>query len=364
MSKASDIAVVGAGAAGIAAAVTAARGGCRTLLIDQRESAGGTGGFSGLTTLCGLYDDAGNMLNDGFAREFADAVGEGRPVRTGKLWVLRYRPERFRDVATQLLNSLPNLVVRWNTPVRDVALVGGRITGLNGIAVGAVIDCSGTAEVARTVGAECLATDDSTQAPAVVFPLHDIARELDSVVAATQVLLPLARAGLPPVSFQPHPELHSVTVKLTGSPEHAPQVIEFLRKNVAGFEHCRTSCTEFRLRRRAGRMIVGQYVLTGDDVLSARKFPDAVARGAWPIEQWNAAGVSRVRYLPAGEHYEIPARCLRAASIPNLFMAGKTISADVDAIASARVMGCCLATGAAAGNLAVAFVTSAQQQQQ
>ena len=42
----------------------------------------------------------------------------------------------------------------------------------------------------------------------------------------------------------------------------------------------------------------------------------------------------------------------------NLFMAGKTISADVDAIASARVMGCCLATGAAAGNLAAAFVTS------
>lgn len=364
MSGAFDIAVVGAGAAGIAAAVTAARGGCRTLLIDQCESAGGTGGFSGLTTLCGLYDDAGNLLNDGFAREFADAVGEGAPVRTGKVWVLRYRPDRFREVAAQFLNSLPNLVARWNTPVRDVALVGGRITGLNGIAVGAVIDCSGTAEVARVAGAECRATDESTQAPAVVFALHDISRDLDTVVAATQVLMPLARAGLPPVSFQPHPEPHSVTVKLTGSPEQAPEVIEFLRKNVAGFERCRTSCTEFRLSRRAGRMIVGQYVLTGDDVLSARKFPDAVARGAWPIEQWNTDGVSRVRYLPAGDHYEIPVRCLRAASIPNLFMAGKTISADVDAIASARVMGCCLATGAAAGNLAAAFVTSAQQQQQ
>lgn len=364
MSEAFDIAVVGAGAAGIAAAVTAVRRGCRTLLIDQRESVGGTGGFSGLTTLCGLYDDAGKMLNDGFSREFAEAISEGEPVLTGKLWVLRYRPERFRVVAMNLLNFTPHLLTRWNTPVRDVALVGGRIAGLNGIAAGAVIDCSGTAEVARAAGAECRATDESTQAPAVVFPLHDIARELDSVVAATQVLLPLARAGLPPVSFQPHPEPHSVTVKLTGSPEQAPQVIAFLRQNVAGFERSRTSCTEFRFSRRAGRMIVGQYVLTGDDVLSARKFPDAVARGAWPIEQWNTDGVSRVRYLPAGEHYGIPVRCLRAASIPNLFMAGKTISADVDAIASARVMGCCLATGAAAGNLAAAFVTSAQQQQQ
>lgn len=364
MSEAFDIAVVGAGSAGIAAAITAARRGCRTLLIDHREAAGGTGGFSGLTTLCGLYDDGGQILNDGFAREFAEAIGEGAPVQTGKLWVLRFRPERFREVATLSLSSAPNLATRWNAPVRDVAFVGGRINRLNGIGVGAVIDCSGTAEVACAAGAECLSTDEQTQAPAVVFALHDIARELDSVVAATQVLLPLARAGLPPVSFQPHPEPHSVTVKLTGSPEQAPKVIEFLRENVAGFESCRTSCTDFRASPRAGRMVVGQYVLTGDDVLSARKFPDAVARCAWPIEQWSAAGVSRVRYLPPGQFYEIPARCLHAASIPNLFMAGKTISADIDAIASARVMGCCLATGAAAGNLAAAFVISAQQTQQ
>ncbi len=364
MSVTFDIAVIGAGAAGIAAAVTAARSGCRTLLLDQRESAGGIGGFSGLTTLCGLYDDAGQMLNDGFPCEFAEAIGEGASVRTGKLWVLRYRPERFREVATRLLNSLPNLVTRWSSPVLDVALVGGRIDAVNGGAVGAAIDCSGTAEVAHAAGVETLATDESTQAPAVVFPLHEIARELDSTVAVTQVLLPLARAGLPPVSFQPHPEPHSVTVKLTGPPEDVPKIIEFLRRNVAGFEHCRTSCTEFRPTPRAGRMIVGEYVLTGDDVLSFRKFPDAVARCAWPVEQWNTAGITRVRYLPPGEHYEIPARCLRAAGISNLFMAGKTISADVDAIASARVMGCCLATGSAAGNLASAFVTSVQQQQQ
>ena len=105
-------------------------------------------------------------------------------------------------------------------------------------------------------------------------------------------------------------------------------------------------------------MLQGEYLLTGADVLKGRKFPDAVARSAWPIEQWDENGRSQVRYLPAGEHYEIPARALRCATIRNLFMAGKTISADVDAIASARVMGCCLATGAAAGNLAAQWVKS------
>jgi hypothetical protein len=105
-------------------------------------------------------------------------------------------------------------------------------------------------------------------------------------------------------------------------------------------------------------MIVGKYILTGADVLSAKKFPDAVARGAWPVEQWNVDGKARVRWLETGAYYEIPAGALRAAKIKNLFMAGKTISADVEAIASARVMGGCLATGAAAGILAADSLNS------
>ena len=106
-------------------------------------------------------------------------------------------------------------------------------------------------------------------------------------------------------------------------------------------------------------MILGAYILSRADVLEARKFPeDAVVRCAWPIEQWDARGRVHLRYLPAGDHYEIPARSLQSARIKNLFMAGKTISADVDAIASARVMGCCLATGAAAGHLAAQWVRS------
>ena len=73
-----DIAVIGSGAAGIAAAVCAARAGANTLILDSRPAPGGTGGFSGLTTLCGLYDDAGNFLNDGFSREFAESLAERR----------------------------------------------------------------------------------------------------------------------------------------------------------------------------------------------------------------------------------------------------------------------------------------------
>ena len=382
-----DIAVIGSGAAGIAAAVCAARAGCATLILDSRPAPGGTGGFSGLTTLCGLYDDAGNFLNDGFACEFSEALanapspgrrcagspsphpmgrgqGEGRPmnpiapVRMGKVFVLPYSPEKFRSLAEKLISTTPNLHGQWNTPLADVVVESGRITRLNGVEVGAVIDCSGTAEVARAIGAETLATDETTQASAVIFTLCNVRKSLTTAADMAQVLLPLARAGFSPLNLQAGFEPDTFTAKFAGRAEQVPQLITFLRANVRGFENCDTALDKITTSHRAGRMIVGQYVLTGEDVLVGRKFPDAVARCAWPIEQWDAKGAVRFRYLPPSTHYEIPARSLRAAHVKNLFMAGKTISADVDAIASARVMGCCFATGAAAGVLASKYVAS------
>ncbi len=355
-----SIAVVGSGAAGIAAAVTAARAGWTTLLIDRRAAAGGTGGFSGLTTLCGLYDEQGGLLNDGFTREFVEALSDRAPVKMGKVWVLPYRQERFREVSSCFLAQMPNLQALWSVPLAHVVIESERIVSINGFKIGAVIDCSGCAEVAKAISADCLETDETTQAPAIVFPLRNVSRSLNTLPEVSQVLLPLARAGLPPVSFQPSLEPHTATVKFTGRADQAGQIIEFLRRHVSGFENCEIGSAGFVLAKRAGRMVIGEYVLTGADVLAGQKFPDAVARCAWPIEQWSADGMARLRYLPAGAYYEIPARSLRAARVENLFMGGKTISADVDAIASARVMGCCLATGAAAAQLAAQFLQSAR----
>jgi NADPH-dependent 2,4-dienoyl-CoA reductase/sulfur reductase-like enzyme len=347
-----DIAVIGSGAAGIAATVTAARAGAKVLLLDKNSSVGGIGGRSGLTTLCGLYDDAGNFINEGFAKEFAEAIQESPPIKSGKLWVLPYRPEKFCAAATGYFTACPSLTAKWNTPVESVVTEKGCITAINGHRVKAVIDCSGTAEVAQRAGAEMLVTDETTQAAAVVFALRGVTREVNSAAAAAQVLAPLMRAGFPSLNFHPDLEPGGLTLKFSGAPEQVPSLIECLKKNVAGFENCFTPGKEFHVSRRAGRMIVGEYVLTGAEVLGAKKFSDAVARCAWPVEQWAADGKTRVRYLPPGECYEIPTRSLCAAQIKNLFMAGKTISADADAIASARVMGCCLATGEAAARLA------------
>jgi hypothetical protein len=348
-----DIAVIGGGAAGIAAAICAARAGAKVLLLDKNPAAGGIGGFSGLTTLCGLFDDSGNFLNDGFAREFAETIAADKKLKMGRVWVLPYRPEVFRATAEKFFMESPNLTTRWNSPLQNVVVENGKIVSLNGFGIGAAIDCSGSAETARQIGIECLETDETTQAPAVIFELRNVTRNLKSAADMARILLPLARAGFPPVNFHGGFEPDSVTVKFTGRPEQVPQLIEFLCANACGFENCFSPTKEFHVASRAGRMIVGEHILTGAEVLGAKRFADAAMRCAWPVEQWNARGEVKLRYLPPDKFYEIPARSLRAAKIKNLFMAGKTISADADAIASARVMGCCLATGEAAAKLAL-----------
>lgn len=358
MSAHYDIAVIGSGAAGIAAAVSAARAGCSTLLLDKNPAPGGTGGFSGLTTLCGLYDDAARPLNNGFTSEFAGAISEAPPLKMGRVWVLPYRPEKFRAAAQHFISTAPGLTAVWNAPLIGVVVENQRIVSINGFRVDAAIDCSGSAEAARAAGAECRETDESTQAPAVVFHLYNVTRDLRTLAGIAQVLLPLARVGFPPVNFQSNLEPGSLTVKYSGHPDQVPQMLSFLRAYVPGFEHCTTRIASFIPTARAGRMIIGEHVLTGEEVLGAQVFPDAVARCAWPVEQWSADGKTHLRYLPATTHYDIPARSLRAAKIKNLFMAGKTISADADAIASARVMGCCLATGEAAAKLAAGHLAS------
>ena len=355
MKNSVDIVVLGAGAAGLAAAISAARTGASVILIDRRNGPGGTGGFSGLTTLCGLYDEAGKFLNEGFAREFAEQIAEAPAQKQGRVWALPYRPEKFRSVAASLLEKTPNLQTHWGESLKTLRVEGGRITQLNDAAVGAVIDCSGDAEIGAAAGADLLSTDDSTQASAVVFALRGVAREIGTPAEAAQVLLPIIRAGFPSLNFHPDLEPGGLTVKFSGRPEQVPALIDCLRKNVRGFENCSATQTHFSVSRRAGRMIVGKHLLTGAEVLAAKKFSDAIARCAWPVEQWSADGKTKLRWLPPGECYEIPSGALRCEKIENLFMAGKTISADVDAIASARVMGCCLATGEAAGKMAAKF---------
>jgi hypothetical protein len=101
---------------------------------------------------------------------------------------------------------------------------------------------------------------------------------------------------------------------------------------------------------RETRRIVGEYRLTADDLLSARRFDDVIARGSYPLDIHDPAGKGTLlKRLPPGAAYDIPLRCLVPQCVDNLLVAGRCISGTHEAHSSYRVMPIAMATGHAAG---------------
>src|SRR5262249_30046294 len=130
-------------------------------------------------------------------------------------------------------------------------------------------------------------------------------------------------------------------------------VVEFL-KSWPAFAAARIARTGAIGVRDGGR-IEGEYQLTAADVRRAARFPDAACRCSWPIEYWDPEHGLILEYLPDNSHYEIPLRALTVRGRRNVWAAGKCLSADRHAHASARVVGTCWAMGEAAGRAAAAF---------
>jgi hypothetical protein len=132
--------------------------------------------------------------------------------------------------------------------------------------------------------------------------------------------------------------------------------IGFLRHNIPGFESCYLVQTACQISPRESRRIVGEYVLTADDVLGARKFSDGIVNGVHPIDihHRSNAPVSTKNYmgLPCSAYYNIPYRCLLPKKVENLLVAGRCISCTHEALGSVRVMATSLGMGQAAGTAA------------
>ena len=128
------------------------------------------------------------------------------------------------------------------------------------------------------------------------------------------------------------------------------QIAEFLKRYVPGFEKSYVMQSGVNVGVRETRRIVGDYQLTADDVLSARKFDDAIARGAYPSTSTIRPGTGTVlKRLPPGEAYDIPLRCLMPQNAEGMIVAGRCISGTHEAHSSYRVMPIVMATGQAAG---------------
>ena len=389
-----DVIVVGAGPAGIAAAIRSARSGCKTLLLEKDSVHGGLAVRGNIPTICGLFikspGSAPEFLYEGFPTEFAlklmqhDSVTG--PVKIGRVHVLPCRLGTFQKVSTVLLAAEKNLQILYNVKIREVHVDGNRIQKIDliendiqrCIETDVIIDSTGEAVICHMAGLVTFPENEFSQVPAILFSMNTTGKTSFSRSKMMSMLVRIKRAvdsgdlpqGADAVSFTPEVGGDTLTVKLNLGVFLGPnqrigvkefekmanklkrELAAFLLKNVEGFDQ-RSSFSEISpVLKRAGRRAKGFYVLTGKDVLTGAGFSDVAARGCWPVEKYHFSKGSQISYPLDGTYYEIPERSLTVSEIENLFVAGKCISADDDAIASARVIGCCLATGESAARLA------------
>jgi hypothetical protein len=131
------------------------------------------------------------------------------------------------------------------------------------------------------------------------------------------------------------------------------ELVDFLRKKVPGFERSYLTTTGMQVGARESRRVLGDYLLTVEDVLQVRDFADGIARGCYTVDIHNPAGTgTEIHHLPPGKSYAIPYRCLTPRGWGNLLVTGRPISADHGAHASLRVMPIAMNLGEAAGGAA------------
>jgi hypothetical protein len=392
-----DTVVLGAGSAGIAAAVAAARKGLQVILIERNAYPGGKATAAEVGTVCGLYRNSKNESSEffvkGFAREFAEILQErsgSKPLHNADgLHYLPYNIEVFKNISLELLNK-NKITVYFNSVLKTVQVENGKIISISVIADGnpltlslkSAIDCSGDSIISRAAGLPLIkseyyqaaaqvftmqAVDETNEARLGMILMKALRSAIDEeklagfydrvyiVQGSLKDRMVSLKVGIPlPVTYAPGnlQELRTVARSFV------EQLSEFLIDNVPAFKNASIQHIAPEVGTRIGQRSIGKYILTEEDVLQCRQFDDAIANAAWPIEEWGQQLRVNMRFLQGGDFYQVPAGCLQSAHIDNLFFAGRNISPTDAAIASARVMGICLQTGYAAGCLAAATASN------
>jgi hypothetical protein len=309
-------------------------------------------------------------------------------------FVVPFDPEVFKLVALDLLDEagVQFLLHAFAVEVLGNSHVDGVVfdtkSGPLVIKAHAVVDCTGDGDLATLAGASFeIGRDDDllVQPMTLMFRMVDVDPEafaayveahpdqwrgvhglwalIAEATAAGELHLP--REDL---LFFGTPHAHEVSVNTTRVTQvlginvweltyaewlarrQMRQIASFLQRYVPGFATAYVAQSGVNIGVRETRRIIGEYQLTADDVLSARKFDDAVARGSYPVDIHNPEGKGTIlKRLPPGEAYDIPLRCLQPQGVDNLLVAGRCLSGTHEAHSSYRVMPISMATGQAAG---------------
>lgn len=409
-----DVAVIGGGSAGVAAATAAARNGASTVLVERYGFLGGTSTAGMVGPFMTSYTpDGKRQLVAGIFQEVIDKMvqmgGAVDPSTTeaGSAWasfidlghanVTPFSVEALKMAALEMVCEA-GARIRFHTSFVDVVMWDQQIdgivildkAGLGLLRARTVIDTSGDGDIAAKAGApfEVGRKADGKMMPVTLFltignvederviawmkeheVLHPGERLFECIVKQARESgdWTLEREFLN-IYREPTPGQWRVnTTRVQNvdgtnpddlsraeieSRRQAWELIRFFRSHCPGLENAQLLATGTQVGVRETRHILGDYVLNGADVLEGRKFEDSIAQCSYPIDIHDPQGPrGRLEGIHA-DHYEIPYRCLVPRDVENLLVAGRPISADHEGAASARVIPPCYATGQAAGTAA------------
>lgn len=402
---AADVVVVGSGAAGATAAIAAARTGASVLLVEKLPFLGGTS-TAVLDTFYGFYTPGSRSLKvvGGVADDVVTGLGAigpvvERPNTYGAGTGVTYQPEHLK-VVWEGLAAEAGVKVLVHAFLQAATVRDGHVeqvlvatkAGLGRIDGRVFIDASGDADLCFHAGlgyelagesepAQTLTTtfrmanvDGKRRAGLTTQELHRMMREaaesgayelprregsdhvtpVEGVTATVMTRLDsYARANDRTINAT-DPWLLSDAEQ--AGRRQALEYARFLVDLVPGYEAAALVALSTQVGVRETRRVQGNYRLTREDVLSARRFDDEVGLCGAPIEDHHGGTDTRWQYLPDGQVVGIPFRTLLARDASNVLVAGRCFSATHDAHASVRSMAQCMAMGQATGTAAAMAV--------
>ena len=395
-----DVAVIGGGMAGISAAVSAARLGAKTVLVQDRPVLGGNASSEMRVTVNGVHGLRGKKIPH---VERETGIIEEIMIEN---W--HYNPQESYPVWDHVLYNFcvrePNLRILMNCQATEAVMDGNRIqsavcwqsTTETEFVISAqqFIDCSGDGLLAATAGAEYRTGREGK----AEFGESYAPDKPDGWVMGDCIMMITKDMGHPMPFYPPEyaiPFDHEKAFKdkhrrikqikegywwievgddfdiIAKRDEIRHKLMAYFYgvwdyiKNSGDFPEAENIALDWVCSipgRRESRRFMGDYILNQNDMLGYKHFNDAVAYGGWSLDEHNPGGIENLdepaSYFHEGfkKLYEIPYRCLYSRNIANLLMSGRNVSVSHIALSSTRIISTCAMMGQAAGTAAALCV--------
>lgn len=377
--------ISGAGAAGISAALSAAKMGCPVLLIEKSQDAGGTVAKSLVHTLGGIFNSSGEFINDGITAGLTERLLRADPFtkkrKIGRIWTLQCSPDIYANVIKAWLNEMPQIKLMLNSSISGIEFNDnqGIQASIKSVTVktsdktfsagaGALIDATGAGETIRLINPDLVIDDEPKASAGLIFILRGVAPDAlkfpNNVKYLHYIRDEVKKGALPPefagtwIDQGIYEGECYVKMTINANAQTATGLMNKLRDDLISFLRALPAFSRAVLYqtgipgvRDSGR-VAGEYCLAHEDVITARKFDDAACRCSWPVEFWDQEKGVILEYLKENDYYDIPLRSLKVRGLENVWTAGKCLSADYKARSSARVAGCCWSMGEAVAKTA------------